>query len=440
MDKPQAPDTAHAATTQAPAPPVPRLLARLRRRIDWQLLRGSSLVTLGITAARVLGFAFSFLLARAFSTEQFGAVQYTITLAGLVAIATVPFVGQVLPWFIGRYRQEPDQLDAVTSSGWLILVALYAGTLLLSVPVLALTGQLDLTVLVIFTGITLFNLYAGLARGFLEPARMLAVYLGSNLLQLVAVFIALQLLGAASTTPVLLIYGLSYVLPIALFELIRPFPIKVARSLVRRETIAAMLRFAAPVWASHALFSITLALDILLLQRFWGEGTVGVYALTKTIVMGFSFVPQGITMLLMPRIAGAQDGGHRRLLSNALAATLLVNTVALAVYLLVYEWFVVGFVGQAYFTGLWFAALMAFSAVAYGFHAILTSYLVGRSRPGLETISRAVMAVVMLLSGLALVPRLGVEGAAWANVLTAAAGMLAYAMVLIRERLGKVKQ
>lgn len=431
MDSPQSPSAPPAAEPVEPAPAGVRARLGALRRADWQFLRGSSLVTLGLTAARVLGFAFSFLLARAFSAEEFGAVQYTITLATLVAIGTVPFAEQVMPWFISRRRAAPAELTAALSSGMLIMLALYAGSLLLAIPALALAGRLHITVLVVFTGVTLFNLYAGLGRGFMAPGRLLAVYLGSNLLQLIATLVALWALGAEAATPVLMIYGLSYLLPIALLQLLRPFPVALARGAVRRETVGEMLRFAAPVWASHALYTLSFALDILLLERFWGEATVGVYGLTKTIVMGFSFVPQGITMLLMPRVASAGDGGGRRLLVNALGATLAVNAVAMVIYLLVYEWFVRGVVGPAYFVGLRFAALMALSAVVYGFHAILTSYLLGRSRPGLETISRAVMAAVMLAAGLALVPRLGVEGAAWANVLTAVAGIVTYGVALL---------
>jgi O-antigen/teichoic acid export membrane protein len=193
-----------------------------------------------------------------------------------------------------------------------------------------------------------------------------------------------------------------------------------------------MLRFAAPVWGSHALYTLSFALDVLLLERFWDEATVGVYALTKTIVMGFSFVPQGITVMLMPRVA--RGGGQRRLLAAALVATVAASAVALVVYVAVYEWFVVAMVGGAYFVGMPFALLMALSAIVYGVHAILTSYLIGSGRPGLETASRGVMAVTLLGAGVLLVPPGGVLGAAWANVLCAAAGVLAYLVILGLER------
>jgi O-antigen/teichoic acid export membrane protein len=410
-----------------------RLLGALRR-VDWQFFRGSAMTTLGIVVARVLGFVYSFLIARAFSTEDFGSVQYTITLATLVALATVPFAEQVLPWFISRHRADRERLQEILRHGWLILLALYGLTVLVALPLLNALGRSPGVVLVIVTGVTLFNVYLGLARGFLAPGRLLLAYLGSNGLQLVAVLIALRVLGTASTTPVLLIYGLSYFVPIALLELARPFPIALGTLRFRRAALSEMVRFAVPVWGSHALYTLSFALDVLLLERFWGEAVVGVYALTKTIVMGFSFVPQGITVMLMPRVA-AGGGDQRRLLAVALLATLAVSAAGLIVFAALYQWFIVTFVGGEYYVNLTFGLLMAASAIMYGCHAILTSYLLGKNRPGLETASRAVMAAMLLGSGLVLVPALGVFGAAWANILCALTGLLCYAAFLGVERI-----
>jgi O-antigen/teichoic acid export membrane protein len=403
-------------------------------QMDWQFLRGSLVISLGLTLARVLGFAFSFLLARAFSSEDFGFVQYVITLSTLVAIGTIPFAEQVIPWFISRYQSDEEQRNGYLQHGWLILLAVYVGSLCLAIAILGLTGRFHIAILVIFSGVTLFNLYAGLARGFLAPGRLLFVYLSSNLLQMIAVFAAIYVFGATSTLPALIIYGLSYILPIVLIQRWRPFPIRLRLEQMQRAITQELLRFAAPVWVSHALYTLSYSMDILLLERFRDEAAVGVYALTKTIVMGFSFLPQGITMVLMPRIAGARDGKHRSMLINSLVVTAVVNVLALLVYLLVYEWFIVTFVGADYFVGLTFGVLMASSAIVFTFHAILTSYLLGRKQPQLETISRAVILTVNIVVGVALIPSQGIPGAAWAALLSAVGGVLTYIVAIALRR------
>ncbi len=407
----------------------------LLQSMDWRFIRGSSLISIGIAAARIVGFAFSFLLARALTTDDFGFVQYALTLANVVTIATIPFAQHVLPYFISRYQKEADRLQTVLNTGWTLFVLLSAGTLLVAVPALALIGRLHMGVLVVATGSSAFALYSGLARGFISSGRILFMYLCSNVLQLVAVLWAVWVFGEQSVTPALIIYGLSYIVPIMILLTARPFPVRFRLTNLNRDTAGEMLRFAVPNWGSHTLFALFFAMDILLLEQFHDEATVGVYGLTRTIVLVFSFFPQGITMILMPKVAAPDVIGHRRLLINSLIVTLLVSVIALIGYLVVYEWFIVTFIGAAYFAGLPFALLMALSAIIFGLHAIVTSFLVGRNLPGLETISRVVILVVTIIVGLALIPPYSLLGAALASVLSAAAGIGVYpVLIYVRRR------
>lgn len=279
----------------------PRILHRLRYAVDWQFIRGSSMVSIGITVGRIIGFAFSFLLARTLTVDDFGFVQYTITLAKLIAIGTIPFSQQVIAWFISRYQKDDDQLQSAIINSTLMLLGLFAITIVVSLPILIALERLSLAVYVIFAGLTAFFTYEGLSRGFFASGKLLTVYLGSNILQLIAVAAVISVMGPASATPALLIYGLSYFLPIIVLEAIKPFRLVFNVRRINQSMLRDMLKFAAPVWGSHILFTLTIAADILLLERYWDEATIGVYALTKTIVMAFSFFPQGLTLILMPR-------------------------------------------------------------------------------------------------------------------------------------------
>jgi O-antigen/teichoic acid export membrane protein len=411
-----------------------RRLGGFTRAVDWRFIKSSSIISLGLAAARVIGFAFTFLLARAFSAEDYGYVQYNITLGTIVTIATMPFAQHVLPYFISRSKGNDAQLKGVMSNGWLVLLLLYVGTLVIALPLLAWAGRLNIGVIVIATGLTLFAIYSGLARGFMTSGRMLVMYLSSNLLQMGAVFLAIRVLGADALMPALVIYGLSYIPPILVLLIARPFPISFRLMGIQWAGIREQLRFAAPNWASHALFTLFFAMDILLLERFHDEATVGIYSLTKTIVLVFSFFPQGITMFLMPKVAEGGVNDNRRILINSLAINLIISAAMLAVYALTYQWFIVNFIGEVYFVGMDFALLMAASAVIFGVHAIVTSFLVGRNQPGLETISRIVITLITAAAGFALIPPLGLMGAAWTSLISAAAGILTYPMLMYTRR------
>lgn len=140
-------------------------------------------------------------------------------------------------------------------------------------------------------------------------------------------------------------------------------------------------------------------------------------------------------MMLMPKIAASGEGS-RRILFSALAITLGVNFAALIPYVLIYPWFVPTLVGDEYFIGVTFGLLMAASAIVYSIHAIVTSYILGRKQPGLETASRICILIVMVVSGSLLIPSQGAVGAAWAALLSASAGVVSYPLILlVRPRL-----
>lgn len=139
-------------------------------------------------------------------------------------------------------------------------------------------------------------------------------------------------------------------------------------------------------------------------------------------------------MFLMPKVAEGGVNDNRRILINSLAINLIISAAMLAVYALTYQWFIVNFIGEVYFVGMDFALLMAASAVIFGVHAIVTSFLVGRNQPGLETISRIVITLITAAAGFALIPPLGLMGAAWTSLISAAAGILTYPMLMYTRR------
>lgn len=407
---------------------VPSKLYRWRKMlksVDWLFIRGSSLTSVGLLVGRIIGFAFSFLLARTFSTEDFGVVQYIITLANILTITTVPFTQEVMPWFISRHKSDSDELNLWFGNGWLILIILLGLTIAITIPILAITNRLSISVIIIYLGLTLFYGYEGLARGFLTANKLLAAYIGSNIIQLIVIILVIFVLGTQSTTPLLIIYGLSYFLPIAALQRYSPFPIRFDIPTIHWDIIKDMIRFAIPVWISNALYRVSSVMDILYLEHFWGDSSVGIYALTKTIIMAFTFFPQGVTMILMPKVAESSTGNYRSILVSSVLINLLISFLILIGYILFYEPVIV-FIGESYFAGMQFAVVMALSAIIYTLHSIVTSYLTGRKRPHWVSASRLVDTIVTISVGLILIPQLGVLGAAYTSLCSAVTATASY--------------
>lgn len=409
-------------------------LTRQLHDFDWALIKGSTLLSIGTAVARLLGLAFSLVLAAAFPAGEYGEVRYAIAVASIVAIGTMPFGQHVLARFVSTYRRQEDKLDSVLSSGFFVLPALFLVTLLIAVPILLLLGKFNIGILAIFFGETLFYTYWGLSSGFLEPRRLTAAYLGSNLVQIILVYVFIIVLGIRSPTLALLIYGLSYLPTLALLAIFWPLPGHPRGYLVNKPDIGELLRFSVPMWISHACYTLSISVDLLLLERLGNAAQLGAYSLSKTLASMFLIVPMGISTLLMPKVAATAKSEHRRSLIRMLIVSLLVNVLGLALYLPLARPVTDRIFGADYLVPLTVSLLLSLYMIAYGVHGLITAVFVGSGRPEVESASRVVELVATVLASWFLIPRFAAIGAAVGMLTGKLMALLIYAVMGARRR------
>lgn len=382
---------------------------------------GLSTGAIGTALGRVIGFTFSFIVARTFSPGQFGHVVLVITVVELVAIVTKPMLQHGVAYFIGRHRGHTQELRSVLSELWTIALVTFAISAVVGSALLWVFHILSWTVLVVYAGSTLFYLYYGAASGYLATSRYVLAYVGSNLLQAGLVVAAIYGLHISSASSVLAIYGASYVIPIVLLQRLAPLNFHFRIGLSHRHT-SDIVRFLVPVGFSHALYVGLTSLGVILLEHFSGNADTGAYGLTRTVASVFTLVPNGITIVLMPRLA-SMTSGRRRLVLLSLLICVGVSTIGLALYVLLYPWFIRRFFGADYFFGPAFGIVMAFNAILLGFYQVLAAAAVGLGRPRYETQGRVVILGLAIVLGIVFTPRWGAMGAAVAQLAALVIGM-----------------
>ena len=402
------------------------------RELDWGFIRSSSFNSLGIAIARVLGFAFSFVVARAFSSDEYGRIVYVITLASVVAILSQPFGQHVMAYFIGKYREDDEQRHEILASAWSVWLGMGTLTLLASTPILLAIHRFSAGLLVVYIGIAAFYTYHGIASGFLASRHLLAVYLGSNAVQIVLVVLAVIIFNAKNGTPAIFVYGLSYFLPLGILIVFFPLPIRISFGL-NFAHIRRILGFSAPIWVSHILYMGYSSSNVLMLEHWVDESAIGIYGLTTTLSSVFHFVPRGITMILMPKIAGMPKNQHRSILKISLLVSVGINLIGVMLFIMLYRWFVVTFFGIEYYAGLGCALMMALAAILSGIHGVITAVFVGSGHVSFEVISRGIMMISITILGITLIPDYGVTGAAVANLISALLGISFYIFALVYE-------
>ncbi|MBX3064925.1 MAG: oligosaccharide flippase family protein [Anaerolineae bacterium] len=387
------------------------------RGSDLSFLRSSGLLAIGFAVARALGLGFSLLLGRALPVEEYGYVTAGLFIAGLLGIATQPFVQHSWARAISVHRTQEVQLNRIVSSGTALLIVLTILSLALSIPVLLLTNSLNLGVIVAFLGVTLFYTYNGLVRGFESSWRLVAVFVGSNLLQLLAIFVVYYLLNSSSPLPALLIYGCSYLPPVLYLLVYYPLPMRPTAQDVDRHTIITLAKTTVPMWVSHIAFTFSYGFDVVLLSRYWGASAVGAYSMAKTLSFVFDFVPNGISTIIMPRIA-ASTTGRRRLVTLSIGATMSVQIIFAICFLLLYQPLVTWLFGVDYLVPPLTVLLMVVAALLWGIHNILANALIGANQAGIEGINRLIIVGTLYGAGIVLVPTLATTGVALADLIT----------------------
>lgn len=414
--------------------PLARKIEGHRAGLDWNLLKKSSVLTVGTVVARVLGMAFSLVVARAFVPDDYGAIRYILTLGVIGSVVTQPFGQHVIARFVGLNAEVRPGLQRFVTNALTMLAGLLVASLITASVVLGLIGHLSFGVLAIIFGSCCYYAYWGLCRGLGNERRLVAVSVGSNVIQLVVVVFVIYVLDIRSAVLVTTIFGLSYLVPIGLFQVFAPLRLGLRRSLLDLREMTDIVRFSGSIWGSHVGYVAYNSIVVILLERFSGTAAVGIYALAGTLGRSFLFVPEAIATLLMPRVAAARGEDVEGGVSRLMAVSLSVNIVGLVAYMLLVRSFVVVAFDDSYLDGGIVPYLaMAVAMIVLGQHGVLTAVFVGAGEPSYETVSRIIAFAATATVAVLTIPKHGPTGAALAMLAGAAFGLAYYGWVRRRK-------
>jgi lipopolysaccharide/colanic/teichoic acid biosynthesis glycosyltransferase len=166
------------------------------------------------------------------------------------------------------------------------------------------------------------------------------------------------------------------------------------------------------------LWLMNLRFDFILLGALAGPAVLGIYAVASKFAELMRLVPTALNYVLYPRFArlGADEATTeaRRLLVRATALTLIM-TPLLAV---------VTFIGLPLFYGKVFrgavtpAEIIIIGLSIEGAAAVASAFLLGRGRPGLNSVGMGVGAVITVTLDTILIPRYGALGGAITSAIT----------------------
>jgi lipopolysaccharide/colanic/teichoic acid biosynthesis glycosyltransferase/O-antigen/teichoic acid export membrane protein len=168
----------------------------------------------------------------------------------------------------------------------------------------------------------------------------------------------------------------------------------------------------------NMLWLMNLRFDFVLLGALAGPAVLGIYAVASKFAELMRLVPTAINYVLYPRFArlGSEQATTeaRRLLPRAAGLTLVMTPfLAAACYVALPILY-----GAAFRSAVVPAEIITIGLSIEGAAAVASAYLLGRGRPGLNSIGMGVGATITVTMDIILIPRYGAMGGAITSAVT----------------------
>ncbi|HXF51194.1 MAG TPA: polysaccharide biosynthesis C-terminal domain-containing protein [Dehalococcoidia bacterium] len=182
-----------------------------------------------------------------------------------------------------------------------------------------------------------------------------------------------------------------------------------------REVIGRMVRFGAQGELGNLLQLANYRLDAYLVALFVGQAGVGLYAVAVGLSEGIWFIANSVAVVLVTQLTASDADDAAQRTPVVLRHTLLLSALGGAALAAAAPIFVRLLYGSAFSPAVIPLLWLLPGTVALAGSKVLTAYVFSQGRPFVNTMITAAAVVVTVALDLALIPALGVTGAAIAS-------------------------
>lgn len=300
----------------------------------------------------------------------------------------------------------------------LALVLLASDKIFPNVPVeYLLLGLLQILPLMVAGSILPLLLGLGLAKTY---NRILVL---SSLLAVGSLGIGWGLIGLDVRTVLLLQLGVGIIISVVIWRKTSQAVGGLTRPNFRY--LAEAYRFGMGMYASGVLSFANTRLIWLLINSFVGVAGVGLYTIAQTATERIYLVADALGTILFPRVAENPESNSARVTPTVFRIALITGAGLSIGLALVADWLVRFLFSDSFAGAIPILRLLLVAVVLSSGWRILSQDLNGRGYSGVTAVVNGAATVVGLGLALVLLPRLGLEGAAWSAIAAAGTSLLA---------------
>lgn len=181
-----------------------------------------------------------------------------------------------------------------------------------------------------------------------------------------------------------------------------------------RETLGYGLK----TYIGVVLYLLNWRLDFILCNFYLDAAAVGYYSTSATIGEMLWFIPQTLSVVLLPQVARVSASEARHLTSRVCRSTIWLSLIAALVLAALAKPIIALVFGAEFLPAAPALLLLLPGIVFYCVTNLITSYVVGRGHPQENNRALALAFLTNLLANLYVIPRWGILGAAFASTLS----------------------
>lgn len=371
------------------------------------------LLSVSNAATRFMGMLFFIILARSLTVSDYGLFRYLLTLSVIFAL---PFTG--VPTALSRYFGD-SQISAELKNEYLgnsilLILSLY---LVIASIILIFTSHKVMLLFFVFA-LLIDLLYMGLVRGKLDYLKLNGFKLLENIIQLTILVLSYIVYKQVNLTFAVIFYSVSGLISLGIFEFLKPdFKISLHYS---RQRIGEILRFSIPVTIGSVGWALLFGISSIYIEQFYGTEQVAYFSIGLTLMQVFSFLPDSINTIILPKVAGLVD--KRKIRAPLRLAAFACLAVSILIFIPVYIFR--DLIIEVLFSSKYLPAAEVLLPLTVGQIFLVIQQMYGTAwqglgKPAISSIVISIAAGVNLVIGYFLIRDFGIFGASLALAISA---------------------
>jgi len=372
----------------------------------------------------ILGLAGSAIIARSLGPEGKGVYALAVLLPSLIVTFTNLGIGQAGIYYIGRGEYSPREIfgNNVMLSVVLGVLSIIIGLTVVFFfrdPVFSDISRRYLLLTLLLIPLNLFFSYTNMVLlGLQRIKEYNAISIGQTVSFLGFITIALWGLRLGIEGAILAGIVANFLVDLFLFFWVKKFThgisLRPNRAYIKNSSL-----YGIKVQLGNILAFLYVRLDMFLIGALMSPLAVGYYSVAVGLAEKLWLIPQSASTILFPKLASEKDETRRKEFTPLVSRTSLFITTlgAFAVFLLS-RWVMVFLFSGSYLPAVRPLQILLVGIVAMSGSMALGNDLAARGKPILNAFCNAIAVIVNLGLNIIWIPKLGIEGAAWATTVS----------------------